>query len=292
MFLDFNSMIEYFAAFIISVVEGLTEFLPVSSTGHMIIVEDFLKKALTFEFHNSESFSIFIQLGAILAVVIVYFDRFLALVKPILANGISDLENIKGQKFAGFKGCILLGLSCLPVFVLGFLFHSKIKELLFNPITVSISLIIGGIIMIIIDKPRESKVESIDEISFFQAFIVGASQCLALIPGMSRSASTIIGGMLVGLKRGVAAEFSFLVAVPVMCAAVGYDMLKSYSELSTSDIPIFAFGFVVSFIVAIIAIRWFVGLLSKITFAPFGWYRIALGGIVLLLNFAGVFSEV
>lgn len=271
---------------LLGIVEGLTEFLPVSSTGHLIITG----RLLDFHGARADTFEVFIQLGAILAVVALYWRRFLGLVNASAGGGLS-----------GLRGCMVLAVACLPVFVLGFLLRSFIRDHLFSVQTVAWALLVGGCIMVALEwragsnrgapgaeddtlTPQLSpKVSSLDNITLAQAVKVGLFQCLALWPGMSRSASTIIGGLLVGIERKVAAEFSFLVAVPVMVVAVGYDLLKSMKFLSTTDIPLFATGFGVAFIVAIFAIRTFIKLLATWTLAPFGWYRIIFGGILLML---------
>ncbi len=224
----------------------------------------------------ADTFDVFIQLGAILAVVFLYFDRF----KALLDFKAAASPQIVGLR--GINGIIKLGVTCLPAFILGALFHHQIKERLFFPGPVAAALVFGGIAMILIERFwKKHPVGNLDQITLKQCLGIGLFQCLALWPGMSRSASTIIGGMLLGLERGIAAEFSFLVAVPIMCAAVGFDMLKSIHFLHASDVPIFAVGFIVSFVVAIVSIKFFIGVLNKITLAPFGWYRIALGALVL-----------
>lgn len=259
----------WFQALILGIIEGLTEFIPVSSTGHLIIASD----AIDFSLEQSESFSIFIQLGAILAVVIIYFDRFKSLL-------IADARN-----FSGISAITKLFLGFLPACILGFLFYSSIKKVFFNPISVSIALITGGIILIIAERKidNEKKLSvSLDDITNKQAFLVGCYQCLALWPGMSRSGSTIIGGMLSGLNKKTSADFSFILAVPIMCAAVSYDLLKNFSEINYSDIKIFIFGFIIAFIVSYFAIKFFLQLLQKLGFWPFGIYRIILGIIVII----------
>jgi undecaprenyl-diphosphatase len=268
-----------FEALVIGIVEGITEFLPVSSTGHMILVSDLLN--LNTKSVAVETFEVFIQLGAILAVVYLYLNRF----KDLISLNLTNNESPKG--FKGFRGLQLLAIACLPAFFLGAIFHSKIKAYLFSSINVALALIVGGIAMIIIER-RQKKLKStiltdkLDNLTFKQAFMVGCFQCFALWPGMSRSASTIIGGLIAGLSRTVAAEFSFLVAVPVMCAAVTLDLYKSLPYLTNNDIVPFLVGFVTSFIVALIAIKWFISFLSKTTMEPFAIYRIIIGIIVLL----------
>lgn len=266
-------MSELVIAVILGVVEGLTEFLPVSSTGHLILVNE----ALAFTGERAHTFDIFIQLAAILAVAILYWRRF------------RDLFAWKSRSgFSGFNGLAKIGAACLPAFVLGALLHSHIKALLFSPAPVACALLAGGAVMIWLERRRcVPTTLTLESLSMRQAFFIGCFQCFALWPGMSRSASTIIGAMLVRCDRIVAAEFSFLVAVPVMCAAVGFDLLKSHSVISRGDLPLFAVGFVVSFLTALLAIKFFMSLLRRWTLEPFGWYRIALGLVVLIVLLPG-----
>ncbi len=265
-------MLDYLKAIILGVIEGLTEFVPVSSTGHLIIFSDLIE----FTRSSADTFSIFIQLGAILAVVLLYKEKFFALF---------NLK--KSEKFSGKRAWILLILGTFPACILGALFYSKIKELLFSPTPVAIALIIGGVLMIVCDPKnkqfKEINSDSVDKITYSQAFKIGLVQCFALWPGMSRAASSILGGIWFGLDRKTSAEFSFLMAVPIIAGATVYDLIKSRDLLSFSDFGIFFLGFVVSFIVAIFAIKIFIKMLSKYTLAPFGWYRIVLGVIVLLV---------
>lgn len=256
-------------AVILGILEGLTEFLPVSSTGHLIL----LAKAISFRVSHEDTFAIFIQLGAILAVIVLYTDRF------------KSLFNFSGGTgFSGRKGISKLFAASLPAFILGFLLHGFIKRTLFSPYVVAWSFILGGIVLVVIERFKLSnKTKAIEDLSLSQCFKIGLFQCLALIPGVSRSGSTIVGAMLVGVEKKVAAEFSFLVAVPVMCAAVGYDVLKSIHSLANIDLSVFAVGFIVSFITAILAIKFLLALLQRWTLAPFGIYRIVLGLVVLWL---------
>lgn len=267
-------MFELVNAVLLGIVEGLTEFIPVSSTGHLIIFGE----VLSYTGNEATTFEIFIQLGAILAVVYLYWPRFLKLLPD------KDDKLLDENSFSGFAGLLKLFLACLPAFILGFLLHDFIKTTLFTTFTVALALIVGGVIMIIIEsRPRQVSVEKLEKISYRKVFLIGCFQCFALWPGMSRSGSTIVGGMLCGLNRRIAAEFSFLVAAPVMVAAVSYDLYKSWHYLSLSNLSFFIVGFLVSFVVAVIAIRFFLSLLSRFTLAPFGYYRIILGSIILLL---------
>lgn len=250
-------------AIIIAVVEGLTEFLPISSTGHMIITE----KLLGVESNDfTKLFTVGIQLGAILAVLVLYWKKF-----------ISPVQTGKWS----FYGKLLV--AVVPALLLGFVFSDKIDALLESSLTVAITMIAGGVVLLFIDRYfRKESIQTDEEISFPKAFIIGCWQCIAMIPGVSRSAASIIGGMQQQLSRKLAAEFSFFLAVPTMAAATGYKLLKGYRSLSPSDIKLFAIGNLVAFVVAILAIRFFIGFLQKHGFKLFGYYRI-LGGIVLLL---------
>ncbi|NMC62881.1 MAG: undecaprenyl-diphosphate phosphatase [SAR324 cluster bacterium] len=267
-------MLEVFSQVLtLGIVEGLTEFLPVSSTGHLILVGELLR----FQGHFVESFDIFIQLGAILAVIFLYRERFIGLVN------FSKGGNAKGS-FEGISGLVKLGVACLPAFVAGLLFYGYIKRELFSPFTVALALIVGGIVMILVELFQQKvRVKTIDDISLGQAFLVGLAQCLALWPGMSRSACTIVGGMFCGMDRKTAAEFSFLAAVPLMIVAVLYDLYKSFSSITTDVLWLYGLGFVVSFITAILEVRLFLDLLNRTNLIPFALYRIALGIIVVLL---------
>lgn len=265
-------MDSYLVALVLSIIEGLTEFIPVSSTGHMIIAS----ALMGISDDAVKTFEIFIQLGAILSVVALYPKRFMALIPARSLSGAAD-------NLAGIGGMMRFALACLPVFILGFLFHKAIKTHLFGPLTVALALIVGGILMIIIEKrAQKPSVTELESIPLRTCFLIGLAQCLALWPGMSRSGATIIGGMLLGLERRVAAEFSFLVAVPVMCVAVGYDLLKSYKSITAADLPVFLFGFVTAFVVSLFAVRFFVSLLGTLTLRGFGWYRILVGLVVLV----------
>ena len=261
---------------ILSIVEGITEYLPVSSTGHMILIDDWLGM----DGGLVSNFEIFIQLGAILAVVVLYPRRFLGLIPKKGEWSLAKIsEAAKG--FQGSRALLLLFVACLPAFIMGALLHKTIKNYLFNSPAVSIALIVGGIILIVVEKrKKEPVITSIDQINLKVAALIGIAQCCALWPGVSRSGATIVGGLLCGLSRGVAAEFSFLVAVPIMCAAVSFDLLQSAENIDFRAGTLFGIGFVVSFVVAVLAIKSFVALLSRIGMAPFGYYRIVLGVIV------------
>lgn len=255
-------------AIILGIVEGLTEFLPVSSTGHLILTGH----ALGFTGTRADTFEVFIQLGAILAVVWLYRERF---------TGLLQLRHNKGLQ--GKRGLLLLGITTLPALVVGFFLRDFIKDHLFQPETVAIGLAVGGIILIVFERFKHRvSVPNLDTITPKQALGVGLFQLFALWPGVSRSASTIIGGMVLGFDRKTAVEYSFLIAVPVMIAATGFDLLKSLSDLQVADIPLFTVGFVTAFIAALFAVRYFVQFVQRFGFTAFGWYRIAIAIIVFL----------
>ena len=271
-------MIDIWKAVILGIIEGLTEFIPVSSTGHLILSSSVLQ----FNSALDGTFEIFIQLGAILAVVVLYPSRFYGLIPD------GNLQP-REDSFKGTSGLLKLFLACIPAFVLGFLFHKAIKSYLFFPLPVAAALITGGIIMVLIERQkRNARYETVESLPYKTCFLIGVFQCFALWPGMSRSASTIIGGMLLGLRRDIAAEFSFLVAVPVMAAAVSYDFLKSYQDLTGDHFMLLGIGFVVSFVTAVVAIKFFIRLLNTWTLAPFGIYRIILGVIVVAAALGGM----
>jgi undecaprenyl-diphosphatase len=256
-----------FKAFILGLVEGATEFLPVSSTGHLIILGDLIN----FNDDSSKVFEIFIQLGAILAICWEYREKLALVAKGALNDQSSQrfIINIAG----GF----------LPAAVLGLIFHSKIKEFLFSPITVATALIVGGLVILYVENRQlKPTVENADDMTFTQAIKVGFAQSLALIPGTSRSGATILGGMIFGLSRKVATEFSFFVAVPIMFAATFYDLYKSRDLLSSDDISVFAIGFITAFLAALVAIKVLLKYVATHDFKLFAYYRIALGMIVLL----------
>jgi undecaprenyl-diphosphatase len=255
---------EIVIAIILGIIEGLTEFLPVSSTGHLILAGHLLD----FTGEKEKTFSIFIQLGAIMAVVVFYWKRIVSILSFNFKEGLNILHII----------CAML-----PAVIIGLLFHDLIKEYLFSPQTVIIALAAGGFLLIFAEKknhPVTSK--SLDDLSYSQAFRIGLFQCLALFPGFSRAGATIAGGILTGANHKTAAEFSFLVAVPMMVAASGLDLVKSYKVITIYDVDLFITGFVSAFFVAILAIMFFLKLLSKVKLTPFAYYRFVLAGIVAL----------
>lgn len=244
---------------ILAVVEGLTEFLPISSTGHMILA------AAVMKIHENEfvkSFEIAIQLGAILAIASMYAKRFLQ----------------------GIEIHLKLITAFIPTALVGFLAYDFIKSVLFNPIVVSVSLVIGGIILILIDGlmiSRESRTPSLEKISYKNAFYIGLVQCLSMVPGTSRAAATIVGGVFNGLDKRQATEFSFLLAVPTMFAAAGYDLFKTSIEFSGQEIMLLTIGLIGAFVSAWIAVKMFLRIVDKYGFKHFGYYRIVIGLIFL-----------
>jgi undecaprenyl-diphosphatase len=257
----------FLQAFILSVIEGLTEFLPVSSTGHMVIASSLMGIG-TDEF--VKLFEVAVQLGAILAVVALYWKKFF--------------------DFSKWQFYVKLIIAVIPALFFGFILNDFIDNTLGNPIFIAIVLLAGGIVLLFIDKFfKTPSIDSEHDVSNLTAFKIGCFQVLAIIlPGLSRSAATIIGGMQQKLSRHAAAEFSFFLAVPTMFAATGYKLLKGYHLLNSDNVKILLFGNVVAFIIAIIAIKSFIGFLSKHGFRIFGWYRIVLGVVILALYFANV----
>ena len=253
-------------AFLLGIVEGVTEFLPVSSTGHLIIGAELLG----YTDSSSKVFEIFIQLGAIFAVVVEYRKKIL-----------DTFIGIRTDKVAqGFTKNLFI--AFVPAAILGFFFHSLIKLYLFNPVVVGIALIVGGIFMIIIEKKLPNRPEvNVDKISNKQALIVGIAQCFSLIPGISRAASTIMGGLIGGLDRKTATEFSFFLAIPIIFAASIFDLFSNIEILSKSDIPVFLVGFITAFLSAYFIIKIFIWFVANNTFIAFGWYRIFVGSLTI-----------
>ncbi len=246
----------FLEALILAIVEGITEFLPVSSTGHMIIASAFMGIN---ESSFVKIFEVNIQFGAILSVVVLYWKRF----------------------FQSLDFYYKLLVAFIPAAIIGFLLGDFIDSLLENVWVVASSLLIGGVILLFVDKWFQSSNE--EKVDYKKALSIGFFQCIAMIPGVSRSAATIIGGMAQGLNRKTAAEFSFFLAVPTMFAASAYKMLKGYKEITTDNLDILLFGNLVAFIVAMLAIKFFISFLTKYGFKVFGWYRIVLGLFLLVL---------
>ncbi|KXG75479.1 undecaprenyl-diphosphate phosphatase [Thermotalea metallivorans] len=255
-------------AIILGIIEGLTEFLPVSSTGHLIIANKYID--FTGQFANA--FNIVIQVGAILAVLIYFKDKIFPQKRNIRQT--RSVYRLWAKVMVGF----------IPAAILGFLFDDYIDEHFFNPTTVSIALILGALLLLFAEaKLKRVKVRSTDELTFGQSFVVGIAQCMALMPGMSRSASTIIGGLFLGLSREVAAEFSFFLAIPTIMGAAAYKLFKVGFSYTAYEWLILLIGTAVSFIVALLVIAFFMNYLKKRKLAPFAYYRIILGMIVLFV---------
>lgn len=273
-------------AIIIAIVEGLTEFLPVSSTGHMIIAQSLLGVESN-EF--VKAFTIIIQFGAILSVIVLYWKRFFQLKEVPQSENMSFFKMI----FYKFEFYWKLLAGFIPAAVLGLIFSDKIDELLENVTVVAVMLVLGGIVMLFVDKWFNRPEEGPQNVTYKNAFIIGFFQCIAMIPGVSRSMATIVGGMTRGLSRKNAAEFSFFLAVPTMAAATGYKVMKLITsdtgglELLKENMDVLIIGNVVAFIVALLAIKFFIGFVTKYGFKLFGWYRIIVGGIILVLLLTG-----
>ncbi|MCU0936845.1 MAG: undecaprenyl-diphosphate phosphatase [Gammaproteobacteria bacterium] len=262
----------YVQAIVLGVVEGATEFIPVSSTGHLIIVGNLIG----YTNDQSKVFKIVIQLAAILAVCWDYREKLLG-----VAAGLT--REPAARRFAGN---VLVGF--LPAMVLGVLLHSTIKSYLFNPLTVAAALIVGGLAILYIErKVYQPRFESVDQIGWREALKVGFAQTLALFPGVSRAGATIMGGLVFGLSRKAAAELSFFLAIPTMLAATVYDLYKNWEILSFDDAPVFAVGFVASFVSAMVVVKALVRYVSTHSFVPFAWYRIAFGLVVLVTAATG-----
>ncbi|MEI7423780.1 MAG: undecaprenyl-diphosphate phosphatase [Prolixibacteraceae bacterium] len=249
----------YFDSIILAIIEGITEFLPISSTGHMIMGQTLLKIDGDFV----KTFEISIQLGAIMAIVLLYAQRFL-------------------QSFTIY---LKLGVAFIPTGIVGFLAYKTIKMYLFNPYVVGVALVIGGIVLVLIDKKvvaKESKTLDLESISYKNSFFIGLIQCISMIPGVSRAAATIIGGVFNGLDKKQAMEFSFLLAVPTMFAATGYDLIKTPIHFNSNEYVLLGIGLVIAFITAWAAVKVFIKLVENYGFKYFGYYRIAIGLLFLL----------
>ncbi|PEZ04822.1 undecaprenyl-diphosphatase [Bacillus sp. AFS018417] len=255
-------------AIILGIVEGLTEFAPVSSTGHLILVGHLLDFEGT---TRATTFEVVIQLGSILAVVVVFWKRLLNIIG--IGNSIKSTGAVKSH-----LNMLHVLIGILPFMIGGFLFHDFIKNVLFSPKTVVIGLVAGGILMIIADllHKNRSVASDLDSVTYKQALYMGLFQCFALIPGFSRMGSTLSGGLLIGMNHKTASELSFIMAVPIMFAASGKDLFDSWSYLTANDLPLFITGFLTAFIVALIAIKFFLSLISKIKLIPFAIYRFLL----------------
>ncbi len=261
-------------AAIMGVVEGLTEFLPISSTGHLILTASLLN----FTGEKVKVFDIAIQTGAIFAVILVYWQR------------LSDTAKGLGSEPRARRFTLNVLIAFVPAVVLGLLFGKAIKAHLFTPVVVATAFIVGGFIILWAERrqSRAVRIESVDDMTPMDALKVGLVQCVAMIPGTSRSGATIIGGMLLGLSRKAATDFSFFLAIPTLIGAGAYSLIKERALLSWADVPMFAVGLLFSFISAWFCVRWLLRYIATHDFVPFAWYRIVFGAIVLLTAWTGV----
>lgn len=257
-----------FHAVLLGIVEGLTEFIPVSSTGHLILLTDILQ----FAGPPGKVFEIVIQLGAILAICWVYRQR-------LWHAGVHVFDEPEARHFV-----LLILLAFLPAAVVGVLAHGFIKSVLFSPLVVSIMLVVGGILILLVERYKPEPVfHTVEELTFRKAIAIGCCQVLAMIPGTSRSGATIMGALLLRLDRKLATEFSFFLAIPTMLGAVVYDVYKNAALLSFDDIGLLALGFLTAFIAALFVVRTVIAFISQHGFVPFAYYRIAMGSLMLLL---------
>jgi undecaprenyl-diphosphatase len=264
---------ESFYAIIMGLVEGITEFLPISSTGHLILTDHLIGFDKLVGEEMAHAFEIVIQLGAILAVVAAYPGRFVGLLPWKESRGLS-----------GLRGLTLLAITSIPAALLGFATHKLIKEKLFSDITVAAALAVGAIWILAVEYYRpKARIDGVDKITWKEALSVGLFQCLALWPGMSRSASTILGGMLSGVDRKAATEYSFFAAVPIMIVATIFEFYKCYHLLDAAHLGMFAVGFVVAFVSAWLAVKFLIHYLSRHTLSAFGWYRLVVAALVVWL---------
>ncbi|KIG04203.1 undecaprenyl-diphosphate phosphatase [Caballeronia concitans] len=266
-------------ALVLGVVEGLTEFLPVSSTGHLIVAGSLLN----FTDAQAKTFDVVIQFGAILAICWEYRAKIGSVV-----GGLPSRPD--ARRFA--TNVII---ATIPAVVLGLLLEKKIKAVLFSPVPVSVALIVGGIVILWAearqrDRAEPPRVHSVDDLTYADAFKVGLAQCFALIPGTSRSGATIIGGMLFGLDRRAATEFSFFLAIPIIFGATLYEMAKYWRSLSVNDLGLFAIGLVAAFVSAFVCVRWLLRYVASHDFTAFAWYRIGFGLLILIVGYSGGLS--
>lgn len=271
------SIIEIFKSIILGIVEGITEWLPISSTGHMILVDEFLQLNMSNEF--KEMFFVVIQLGAILAVVIIYWNK-------LFPFSFGEKPIIKKDTFIMW---LKIAVSCIPAAIVGIFFDDKVDELFYNPPTVAIMLILVGILFIVIEnrnKHKSYKINTIAEITFQTAALIGVFQLIAAVfPGTSRSGATILGAMMLGVSRSIATEFTFFLAVPVMFGASLIKILKFGFSFSLVEVMVLSAGMISAFLVSILAIKFLTGYIRRNDFKLFAWYRIVLGGIVIVYFF-------
>lgn len=274
-------LIEYLKVILLGIIEGITEWLPISSTGHLIIVDEFVKLNMSEEF--KEMFDVVVQLGAILAVVVIYFMKLLPLSFNVKKeNGL--VKKVEWDTDKLIMWCKII-VACLPAMIIGLPFNDKIDELFYNAQTVAVTLIVYGIAFIIIEKVHKGKsfkINTIGEVTFKTALLIGVFQVLALIPGTSRSGATIVGAMLIGVDRTTAAEFTFFLAIPVMFGASLLKLVKFGLAFTSAELTALILGMVVAFVVSVIAIKFLMSYIKKHDFSVFGWYRIVLGIIVII----------
>jgi len=266
-------------AVLLGLVEGVTEYLPISSTGHLILFGE----ALQFTGEKAKTFEVVIQLGAILSVLFLFKERFVGLFTGLRAS-LEHPRDALRPGLVGAAGLFKLGLTTAPAVILGFLFRKEIKAHLFAPLPVAIAFAVGALLILFVEhKELAPQREEVESLTWKQSLIIGCVQCLALWPGMSRSASAIIGGMLCGLTRKAAAEFSFLVAVPILALAALHDLVEAVRVFTYEDLKLVAIGFVVSFLSALVSVKWFIGLVSRWSLKPFAYYRLAVAVFVIVM---------
>ncbi len=280
--IDNVDLVLFFKAALMGIVEGLTEFLPISSTGHLILAGSLLDFGGSVGADKAKVFDIAIQTGAIFAVILVYLQRIKDTVGGLTSNPVS-------QRFA-----LNVIVGFLPAVVLGLAFGKAIKAHLFTPQVVATTFILGGLIILWAERlasgVQRYRVQTVDDMTPLDALKVGLVQCLALVPGTSRSGSTIIGGMLLGLSRQAATEFSFFLAIPTLIGAGAYSLYKERALLSMADLPLFSVGLVLSFLSAWVCVRWLIRYVSSHNFIPFAWYRLAFGAVILVTWYTGAIT--
>ena len=269
----------WITALVLGIVEGLTEFLPISSTGHLIVAGSLLG----YTGERAKVFEIVIQAGAILAVCWEYRAKLIAVIAGLATER-------RAQRFA-----LNLLIAFLPAAILGLLFNRAIKAVLFAPVPVALAFVVGAFVILWVERrqrarPSAARIDDVDDVRWRDALKIGLAQAFALIPGTSRSGATIIGGMLFGLSRPAATEFSFFLAIPTLLAACAYDLVKNRALLSTDDLQGFAIGFAAAFVSAFFCVRWLIRYVSGHDFVPFAWYRIAFGLLVLYTGWSGIVS--
>jgi undecaprenyl-diphosphatase len=270
-------------AVLLGIVEGLTEFLPISSTGHLIVAGSLIGFDTAVGKERADTFEIAIQTGAMFAIIWEYRTR--------LARTLAGMASeAAAQRFA-----VNVAVAFMPAVVLGLLFAKAIKHYLFFPVPVATAFVVGGLIILWVERRSTAvtpRVQTVDDMTPLDALKVGLMQCFALIPGTSRSGATIIGGMLMGLSRKAATEFSFFLAIPTLIGAGIYSMYKQRDALVAADVPLFGVGTIVSFVFALLCVRWLIRYISTHSFAAFAWYRIFFGGVILLTSYMGWISWV